>query len=65
MLLETYRALSEHLDTLLYLLTYSVLTQVLAFTSASFLVWRLWTFTIRPALHPSAPKPLPYWIPCK
>lgn len=29
------------------------------------LAWRLWRFTIQPRLDPSAPKELPYWIPCK
>jgi hypothetical protein len=27
------------------------------------LCWRLWRFTIRPALYPHEPKELPYWIP--
>ncbi|KZF26779.1 cytochrome P450 [Xylona heveae TC161] len=27
------------------------------------LLWRLWRFTINPALHPSEPKEVPYWIP--
>jgi hypothetical protein len=27
------------------------------------LTWRVWTFTILPALKPDAPKYLPYWIP--
>lgn len=27
--------------------------------------WRLWRFTIEPALNPDAPKPLPYLVPCK
>lgn len=29
------------------------------------LLWRLWTFTIYPWLHPKEPKEVPYWIPCK
>lgn len=29
------------------------------------LLWRLWTFTILPKLHPSEPRELPYWIPCE
>jgi hypothetical protein len=29
------------------------------------LAWRLLKFTIRPALHPDAPKEYPYWIPGK
>ncbi|KAL8951145.1 MAG: hypothetical protein Q9222_002860 [Ikaeria aurantiellina] len=27
------------------------------------LMWRLWTFTIRPVLNPREPKQLPYWVP--
>lgn len=34
-------------------------------SSLCVLVWRLWTFTIRPYLRPQDPKELPYWIPCK
>jgi len=30
---------------------------------ASYLTWRFWSFTIRPALYPDEPKQLPYWIP--
>lgn len=26
-------------------------------------LWRLWKFTLLPALHPREPKELPYWIP--
>ncbi len=26
-------------------------------------IWRLWRFTITPALYPDDPKELPYWIP--
>jgi hypothetical protein len=29
------------------------------------LVWRIWTFTIRPYFHPEDPRELPYWIPSK
>ena len=32
---------------------------------AALLAWRLWTFTIRPALKPEEPPFLPYWVPCK
>lgn len=28
-------------------------------------LWRLWKFTVYPALHPREPKELPYWIPGK
>ena len=28
-----------------------------------YLLWRLWAFSIRPLLHPSEPKELPYWTP--
>lgn len=33
--------------------------------SAILLLWRLWVFTVLPALRPDEPKELPYWIPCK
>ena len=37
-----------------------------AIASATVLVsWRLWAFTIVPALYPHEPKEVPYWIPCK
>lgn len=29
------------------------------------LLWRFWTFTIRPLLYPNEPKEVPYWIPCE
>ena len=32
---------------------------------ALLLFWRVWTFILKPALHPDEPKELPYWIPCK
>ncbi|KAF2815105.1 cytochrome P450 [Mytilinidion resinicola] len=38
-----------------------VLTSVVV--GSSLLTWRLWTFTLRPLLHPNEPRPLPYWIP--
>ncbi|KAI9844750.1 MAG: hypothetical protein M1837_005283 [Sclerophora amabilis] len=31
--------------------------------AVSLLLWRIWTFTIAPALRPREPKILPYWIP--
>lgn len=38
-----------------------------AFTAVAslWLGWRLWAFTLWPALHPEAPKPLPYLVPSK
>ena len=30
-----------------------------------YVVWRFWTFTLKPYLHPDFPRELPYWIPCK
>lgn len=29
----------------------------------SYLLWRLWAFTLKPMLRPDEPKPLPYWVP--
>lgn len=26
-------------------------------------IWRIWTFTVRPALNPQEPKEVPYWVP--
>lgn len=26
-------------------------------------LWRLWRFSLAPALWPHEPKPLPYWVP--
>lgn len=37
----------------------------LATLTALYVGWRLWAFTISPALHPNDPKPLPYPLPCK
>ena len=33
--------------------------------SASYILWRLWTFTISPALRPKEPKLVPYLVPGK
>ncbi len=38
---------------------------LLAAVSCILFTWRVWSFTIRPWLHPREPKELPYWIPCK
>ena len=29
------------------------------------LLWRIWTFTILPVLHPDEPKQIPYWVPSR
>ena len=29
------------------------------------LVWRVWTFTLRPLIWRSEPQYMPYWIPCQ
>ena len=29
------------------------------------LSWRVWKFSIVPALYPNDPKEFPYWVPCK
>ncbi|KAG8162984.1 hypothetical protein KVR01_007462 [Diaporthe batatas] len=36
---------------------------LIATIAALYVGWRLWAFTISPALHPDAPKPLPYKFP--
>lgn len=33
--------------------------------AAAWLCWRIWKFTIIPALRPDEPKELPYLIPCQ
>ena len=38
---------------------------ILFLCSTVLVIWRLWAFTIKPALHPDEPKGLPYWIPCE
>ena len=45
--------------------TWSLATVTLAFLGSLLLVWRLWTFAVRPWLNPDEPKEIPYWIPCK
>lgn len=38
---------------------------VVATVSVLYLTWRLWRFSISPALNPGRPRPLPYLVPCK
>nr|POE87629.1 cytochrome p450 18a1 [Quercus suber] len=58
-----------HLFPVMYLavvLSSAAAWQVLrAFVSivAPLAVWRLWSFTVKPALYPRHPKEIPYWIP--
>ena len=58
--LSTFYALAKQVDHRSFhgLLICVTLTVVL-------LLWRFWTFTILPALHPNEPKEVPYWIPCE
>ena len=35
------------------------------FLSSTLGLWRLWTFTVRPWMHPDEAKEVPYWVPCK
>ena len=37
----------------------------LCILSTCLLLWRIWAFTVLPALQPDEPKELPYWVPCK
>lgn len=37
----------------------------LLFLGFLWLIWRLWTFTIHPKLHPYSPKVIPYSVPCE
>lgn len=41
----------------------SVTVTVAVVVLVGLLLWRLWTFSILPALRPNEPKELPYWIP--
>ncbi|KAK3303784.1 uncharacterized protein B0T15DRAFT_284316 [Chaetomium strumarium] len=42
---------------------HSTLISITAAAVLALLLWRLWRFTITPALYPDDPKELPYWIP--
>lgn len=33
--------------------------------SALWVAWWIWKFALSPAIHPNAPRQLPYWVPCK
>ena len=35
----------------------------LAGLSLAVLLWRVWSFNVRPRLHPDEPKDIPYWTP--
>jgi len=58
--------LSESVSAVVDLLTRETAFSLLPFlgVGAALLCWRLWRFTIMPVMNPSAPKELPYWIPC-
>ncbi|KAM0802922.1 cytochrome P450 [Usnea florida] len=43
--------------------TSSLLSIVLLSSLVALLVWRLWVFTVIPALYPNDPKEFPYWFP--
>lgn len=43
--------------------TYSARVAVPALFFTSWITWRLWRFTILPALHPNHPKEIPYIVP--
>lgn len=36
---------------------------LLAGLSFALILWRVWSFTIHPLLHPDEPKDIPYWTP--
>lgn len=58
MLLPVATALNGLDQRILY--TFTVIVSV----AGLLLLWRLWRFTILPAMRPDEPKELPYWIPC-
>lgn len=43
----------------------TILLLGLAMPSSTWLLWRLWSFTVLPNFRPEEPKELPYLIPCK
>ncbi len=59
MLLPIATALKGLDQRLLYTLT------VFVSTAGLLLLWRLWRFTLLPAIRPDEPKELPYWLPCR
>ena len=63
MLKEVYDLLSELSHPVVKLIAYSIIAQACVSALASWLLWRLWAFTIQPRLRPEEPKELPYWIP--
>ena len=38
---------------------------IAVFLGLSLVLWRLWTFTVRPWMNPDEPREVPYWVPCK
>lgn len=61
MLYDTYWGLFPlHTFSLLHTTALSALVGVVML-----LVWRLWKFSVVPALYPNDPKEFPYWMPCK
>ena len=63
MLVELSQNVSEALKFILASTAYTTASQLIAFSLGLWIFWRLWSFTILPALRPDAPKELPYWIP--
>ena len=53
-------AIGEYLARFIYNQTFFL---VLGTLGGSYLLWRLWAFTIKPMLRPDEPKPLPYLMP--
>lgn len=41
----------------------SLPTSILVLFGTLWITWRIWRFTIRPALHPNGPKEIPYLVP--
>lgn len=48
-----------------YIATFNSITLTFACGAVAWLIWRVWAFTILPALRPNEPKQVPYWIPCE
>ena len=44
---------------------WNLVLAIAVFLGSSLALWRLWTFTVRPLIHPDEAKEIPYWVPCK
>lgn len=40
-----------------------LVSAIISICLLSYLLWRIWNFTVMPWLRPDEPMPLPYWVP--